>query len=420
MASPPDMTTVPTTRHAWLCGVLSGAFAAIWCFGMSGWLGVQPGHAPATRPDVLFQNDAGMRIQDLKTGESSFGRGSHPLMALLWTRPLHAIAGRFEDPETAAVIVSRVYAALGTGIGIGSTVGCLLACGVSIYRLLALALLWMGATSQAVASLPEHFAWSAGLLPAAWGVFLATRRGVISFRTGVTLLFVMIPFTAGVCITNGLWPAGLTAFLLAQRARIRMRIQIGACLVLALSAMTLIAVIHRYGAHWPIAWQAQRWLHLRLLHDPLTAGTYVFRGIIDPIVGPTPAIESNNDDQRPMLTYEQRPYPIWPYAGFRNISVLAWLSLLGVSLVVGLRSGEKRNDMIVLLLGIGANLLFHNLWGDEFFLYSPHYAWALMAVVICGWPRGKRVWAIPLLVLVIAGQVLTGLEILRAVQSIPV
>jgi hypothetical protein len=46
-----------------------------------------------------------------------------------------------------------------------------------------------------------------------------------------------------------------------------------------------------------------------------------------------------------------------------------------------LRAGtEARTALAVLALWICGNILVHLLWGDEMFMYSPHWSWALAAI----------------------------------------
>lgn len=62
------------------------------------------------------------------------------------------------------------------------------------------------------------------------------------------------------------------------------------------------------------------------------------------------------------------------------------------------------------------NLLFHNMWGDEFFLFSPHWSWALMLVVLLG-SRGLPVWTVaPAALLMLPGQ-LSTLDAIRRLLS---
>jgi len=97
------------------------------------------------------------------------------------------------------------------------------------------------------------------------------------------------------------------------------------------------------------------------------------------MIAPPPRIDTNNFYEVPMLTFEARgvEYPLWGYDRLGTVAALAWLTWLGWSLLSLGSSAAGRDLVLPLVLWIAWNSLFHNLWGDEYFLYSPHYGWAL-------------------------------------------
>jgi hypothetical protein len=68
---------------------------------------------------------------------------------------------------------------------------------------------------------------------------------------------------------------------------------------------------------------------------------------------------------------------------------------------------------------IGFNLVFHNLWGDEFFLYSPHWVWALLTLVMLGIGRLRLRFAVPLVAFIVIGQITTLLTIGDMLRQAP-
>jgi hypothetical protein len=73
---------------------------------------------------------------------------------------------------------------------------------------------------------------------------------------------------------------------------------------------------------------------------------------------------------------------------------------------------------MVLTLWVLFNALLHNVWGDEFFLYSPHWAWALMAVVMLGVRRAWPGWVVAVTLAIIPGQLQTISQIRDALATI--
>jgi len=62
--------------------------------------------------------------------------------------------------------------------------------------------------------------------------------------------------------------------------------------------------------------------------------------------------------------------------------------------------------------------VFHNVWGDELFLYAPHWSWALMALVILGARRVPLVTIVLLFVPIAFCQVYTLTQVKYALSTI--
>lgn len=409
----PSSSEVPTSnRHALALGLVVATIAATWLFLLSGWLGVRPGRAAASRSDVLFQCDAGMRIGDSISGQSSFGIGTHPLIGTVWPKFLGAVNRRFAEPEQVSIYVCRTAAALGAGMGIGVLFGCFCRIGWSYAKCAAAAVFLLASSYQVVASLPDHFAFSSGLLPAAFGVYLLARHKTISPRIATGTLVSLAILAAGICLTNALWPALLLAGLRLERRSVARQTAVASSLFGAALFVGLLVFIQSHGHRIPALWQAKHWLNMRIVHDPFGAALRALRGTIDPIVAPTPTIDTNNLDRVPMLTFEPTEgMPAWPFDCTRTLAAASWIALFAIAL-----AGRWTPPVRVLAIWIVWNLLFHNIWGDEFFLYSPHYGWALALLPFVS--PGFRWKVLPLAGLVLIGQFLAIDEIAVRVGEI--
>ena len=409
----PSSSKVPTTnRQAIRLGLVVACVAATWLFLLSGWLGVRPGRPAAMRCDVIFQSDAGVRIGDTITGKNSFGMGTHPLIGTVWPKLLGAINRQFAEPELASVFVCRAAAALGAGIGLGILFGCLHRIGWSRGRCSAAAALLFASSYQVVACLPDHFALSSGILPASFGIYLLAWQGTLSRRGATGLLAAFAALASGICLTNGLWACLLLAGLHLERRTVSWKAAVLASMAgIAILSLALV-LVQRHGFRLPILWQAKQWLNLRILHDPPGAALRSVRGTVDPIVAPSPAIDTNNFDGVPMLTFEPSAgMPIWPFDITRTLAAASWLAFLALSLAV-----RWTPPVRLLAIWIGWNLFFHNIWGDEFFLYSPHYGWALALLPFVSPVFRWRY--LPLAGLVLIGQLLAFDEIAVRVGEI--
>jgi hypothetical protein len=401
--------------------MIAAVVTAGWLFALSGWVGAIPGEPVGSRIDAYFQNDAGGRIADAVAGTNARAAVVHPLFFFVFTLPIHLLtkllAGMIA-PEVTALYAGRVYAAVAAGVGIGRLSAALVRAGVSPIRLAMCAPLLLLGTSQTLASLPDHFALSFGVLSAAFGVFLDDRNGF-----GRHTWWKLVGLTAlagGITVTNVVFPAGLIAWRwVAKRGSIPRWVWPTVAVVLA-GGVAFGGWVSRFDPNDhsnPLVWRVRGYLSGRVLNDPGGAAARAFRGFVDVTVGPTPAIDTNNYYKYPMLTYEPTTaaYSAWPYDAVQGIAVGVWLGLLATTIGLAIRDPHTRWPAVVLLGWAGGNVVFHVLWGDEFFLYTPHYSWAVATVAVIGL-RQVPVWVtLPAVLVIAVGQGYTLVRIREAV-----
>jgi hypothetical protein len=393
------MISTPPMRPR-TAGLIIGAMMALSLMAWSEILGVQPGQPIAERCDALFQSDAGQRVQDIRRGQSSFGMGSHALVHLLWPRVLHSLAHAFPDQNSASVWIGRITVALAAGIGWGILACGLVRMGIPGNRLILLSPVAMLASSQCLVALPDHFGLSAGLLTASLGVYLLAISSTQSFRHRRSLAL-LCALTAGVCITNVLLPLSLLIILLQQRYRPAWGNHYYGYFIIIFMIVIAISIrlIERAGPNTPLVWQAKHWLNLRLIREPDEAAKRILRGTVEPVIVSTPMIDTNNLFQHEMVTLESPAmhYELWPYSGWQSIAAASWMIAWIVAVSHGLLSRPARGPTMILMIWIIWNLIFHNLWGDEFYLYSPHYSWALIAILLLNHYQWMMVMMMPIL-----------------------
>ncbi len=370
-------------RTGWLAGLLAAAgFLAV-----SHALHVRPGHPIAERTDVFFQSDAGGLIQDAVLNRDNRARGTHPLIYPLWTRPLHALTRWISptfDPATTATFVSRLLVAVAAGLGIGATARALVARGHRPDRTIAFTLLAVVANGHTLAAIPDHFGFSVGVIGLAFATLLDDR----SVRFRAIALAILAPLAFGITITNVFLPLGLIAVLVVydRRASIRRWHVVAAVLTIVAVGCVVREIVTIPAIQARVRERVSLYLNLRLVDNPISALGYSFRGLVDAAVAPTPRVLRNNLDRMPMLTYESDAgrRSFWPHDGVQTAGALAWFGLL----VWGIRSGWRDTELRPATVGaLGwalANAAFHNVWGDEYFLYTPHFALPLMMVAAFG------------------------------------
>lgn len=387
-------------------GLMCGALAALGFFAVSSALHVRPGHPMAKRTDVFFQSDAGGLIQDAVLNRNGRARGTHPLVYPLGTRPLHSLCIALAPsvpPDTTAVLASRLLVALAAGVGVGALAGALRANGLSVDRAFAFAALAVVANGHALAAIPDHFGFSVGGI----GIAFATVLSNCSDRAKLAILAALAPVLFGITITNVLLPVGLIGLLVVVRNWHRRRWwHLAGVAGLALTAF----VGYRMAMASPSIQERTQeritlYLNRRVVDDPVAALGYTVRGLCDSVVAPTPTVSRNNLDRAPMLTYESEsgPRPFWPHDGLQTVGALVWLSLLVWGTAIAVRKPTHRLAAVGAIGWVLGNAAFHNYWGDEYFLYTPHYALPLALLAALGYSSiPSKAFYPPLLVVGIA------------------
>src|SRR5262249_53688894 len=111
-------------------------------------------------------------------------------------------------------------------------------------------------------------------------------------------------------------------------------------------------------------------------------------------------------------------WSVTDYGLVNGLSAAAWGVLLIWCVCNGLRDPDCRPRVIVLLLWVAFNSVFHLFWGDECFLYSAHWAWALFLLVLLGLRSIRLAYLVPVALLIVAGQAFTLQKIVQDIQTI--
>jgi hypothetical protein len=376
-----------------IVGSVAGVVAAAWLYALSGFMLVRPGSLLTERRDVLFQSDTGYWIAAYSRGVERVSSFTHPLLGVLWVpgpRLLYLLLRRVLPDAEAATVAGRTFTALLAAAGVAALFAAAARRGAS-GRVLALLLpAYLLFTDQVLVALPEHFALSQALLSIAFALL------VVGLRPGTQLasLGVLAAATGGVTVTNAAFPLAAAGLVVRSHADRRRQRQTAAAAILlaATAAGVLGAVLLASPAAWQrLVWRVGPWLTARPLRDPGFAARLALRGLVDPAIGPTPVVDRNNDWHLPMVTYQPTyaPYALWPYDRFQSVAAVAWIVLLATSGVRAYRDPTTRPYTGLLLGWIAFNTVLHNVWGDEYFLFSTHWSWALFALVLLAAPHWR-------------------------------
>ena len=156
----------------------------------------------------------------------------------------------------------------------------------------------------------------------------------------------------------------------------------------------------------------------RLLHDPLRACVYGVYTFLSPAVGPTPRIM--REPGWDMVSYEPAHDVLRfsYYFGLQAIGAIAWFVLLFTCLARALRDETTRVYVWLPLGWVLFSAVFHNIWGDELLLFSPHWSWALIALVILGARELSLKFVAAVFVPIVVSQIYTFLKIKSALETI--
>lgn len=377
--------------------------AAAWMFVLATWTGFRIGRPVHTRDNLVFDLDVPTVARTLLNEADPKFKSRHRLARPIWGpvgATLKTVLSRVVDTEQARSIATRLMMAVAGGIGFASLWFVAQRQRLTLSIRLLLFVMFAVFSTQILCSVPEFYGISASLLSLTFAVYCSNLR--LPWKAAALAALTLIG--AGTTTTVGAVPAAclalsvLFAYLPPDRARkwVVVATIAGTCLAtLAVGALAMgpyRKAIRETAAGKGVGIGS----HYRILCNPELTPGFALRGLIHPAVGTNPEIEEGPTN-RPTFNRS-----IWNQTDRIALAgQLAWLVLLVWGTVSSLRNGLQHFEAMLLVGWIAANLALHNIWGNEFFLYSPHWAWALFGLVILGAQRIPTValWITGLLVI---------------------
>ena len=388
-----------------------GLAAVIWFMLLSGWLKSVPGSVVVQRQNVLFNADSSIWLDRMVGNAVSPEKAVHPLEVAFWRPPIRAVQHLLEifmPADYAGIFAARLVVSFMHGLGVGFLAFLALRLGVKLPQCILLFIIYLLFTSNATAALPEHFGISNGLLSITFVVPIFLASGAM--RTA--FLLAMVVLCGGTTVTNALYPVAAIwqYFFKSMRARLT---------VLGVAApLGLAAAFFLYMKSYVIHHFVNDYSTFRLLHDPLRACVYGVYTFLSPAVGPTPRIM--REPGWDMVSYEPAHDVLRfsYYFGLQATGAIAWFVLLFRCLARALREEATRVYVWLPLGWLLFSAVFHNIWGDELLLFSPHWSWALMALVILGARDLSMKFVAAVFVPIVVSQIYTFLRIKSALETI--
>ena len=405
-AAKPSLPALPGT-----IAIAIGLVAVIWFVLLSGWLKSVPGSVVVKRQNVLFNADSSIWLDRMVGNAVSPEKAVHPLEVAFWRPPVKAtqrLLEIFMPADYAGIFAARLVVAIVHGLGVGFLAFLALRLGVKLPQCILLFIIYLLFTSNATAALPEHFGISNGLLSMTFVVpiFLASSAATTGF------LLAMVVLCGGTTITNALYPMAALWQYFFKSMRTRL-------IVLAIVAPLGAAVaFFFYMKSYVIHHFVNDYSTFRLLHDPLLACVYAVYTFLSPAVGPTPRIMRVPGWD--MVSYEPAHDVLRfsYYFGLQAVGAIAWFALLFTCLARALRDETTRVYVWLPLGWILFSAVFHNIWGDELLLFSPHWSWALIALVVLGARELSLKFVTAVFVPIVVSQIYTFLKIKSALETI--
>jgi hypothetical protein len=407
-----------SNRRGRLVALAIGLVAALWFLILSHWLLVAPGTIMIERRDVFLEADTALILSYIAGEEGTVVPPQflvvHPLYLYTWRPVALALSVPLElfwSAEHALILAGRIMMALIAGGGVGLLALLSARRGVRLAHNALLFAMYLLFTANTLAVLPGHLGLSSGLLSLAFFLLLEVKS---TYRRTVALAFLTL-LIGGTTVTNSVFATACLLFPLRRNPRL-----VGLLSPRRAAVAAAIALLGVLPACILLASKASNYvnsyLNLRMVTDPLKAGLYGLLGLVYPAIAPNPHTIVEGDLKLNMLSYE--PLGLYQYSGIQGIGAIAWVVLLTTCTAKALRDNDVRPHAWLLLSWIGFNAVLHNVWGDEFMFYSPHWSWALMALVILG-ARDRPLRFLAVLVTpIMIGQVCTLTQIGSVLRSI--
>ena len=332
-------------------------------------LQIKPNHIGTTAGNFFFSADVPVYIE--KTNNRGWHELSskHALRMIVWIPMVRSLEVFYNDQPPyertalAVILFNKICLSLSFTLLSVFTYGYL--------RCIPKWLIFNGLQLFSVAGLimiaPDHFSQSYLLLSLSFVLLFLN----IPFRVLLPTQLLLGLLIAGTTTTNSIFSALIIVYLL-QRRKWLPNTLVTSGYVLGFAGFFLISgyLFFTYTPSNDQELMFNRFFNFQLYRDPFAALEYFLASFTYPIAAPLPRL-----NVVPIVTYE----PI----GLLSHSLIDWIIFtLTLLLVV---TGIKRSFLTwgkqlttTALIWLMFNVLFHNIWGDEYMLYIPHFSFLLL------------------------------------------
>ena len=378
-----------TTRFL-LISILISGLSFIWTLTLSERFGLTEEKATNIVPNYIFNADSMLWINRVSDPEWHENSVSHPLRVYTWyplARAISTVSGR--DGLTTAVYLNAFCVA--SAIFFLSMMASKFISSLSLVPFAAITLL---GSSFAILAAVDHFSFSFMLMSA---MLLIVSKTYSSYR--FLLLCLLGLLLAGTTVTNSVFVI-LTLTIYAKWYRF-INLQLLKKNITSLALVTAVLLVVGYFAFEEsivrlINGESKilKYFHFWIISDPLRALFSFLIMPVLPLVAPTASITNGIISLEPLV-------PNALYNVFYSIAVISSWYLLTIAIKAVFAHRENRPELLVSALWLLFNAIFHNFWGDELLLFTPHFMAALFTLLALGTTTVKTSWPIVIAIVLI-------------------
>lgn len=371
-------------------------------------LQIKPNHIGTTAENFFFNADVPVYIEKTNNRDWHELSSKHALRMIVWIPMVRSLEILYDDrppyerTALAVILFNKICLALSFTL-----------LSVFTYNYLCCLPKWLifnGMQLLSVAGLimiaPDHFTQSYLLLS-------------LSF----ILLFLNIPFTvllpiqlllglliAGTTTTNAIFSALIITYLL-QRRKWLPNAMVTSGYMLGFAGFFLISgyLFFTYTPSNDQQLMFNRFFNFQLYREPIAALEYFLASLTYPIAAPLPRLSDV-----PIVTFE--PIKLISHSLIDWIIFTLTLLLVVTGIQRSLSTWGKQLTTTA-LMWLMFNVLFHNIWGDEYMLYIPHFSFLLLLFSLSQIKRMSVTGCALLILPIIAYQLYTLYQVTLIVQQ---
>ncbi|GGA84235.1 hypothetical protein GCM10011369_27820 [Neiella marina] len=334
-------------------------------------LKMQPGAAGIEQPDLVFNIDVYQYVHKLGNLGYQELNSKHLLRMHTWVPLTRVLFPLFDgSPHEQAVKAAVMFNIITLSLAFTAVSWFALRTLQNLSKVWLLNVVHLLSTSSLIMSAPDHFSQSYLLMITAILSFICIDKLIVLLVVAVILGI----FIAGTTTSNAAFAGLLGYFIVARHFQFKAvfnRLFIVAFLLAPVVGGYLFYLYTREAD--PNQFLFLKFFNFRLFNELPSALVYCLASWVYPIVAPLPELSRSGH-----ITLE--PIALADFFDWYLIPSAVVLTGIGYGII----SHWRKEHMLIQILvaWIGFNAIFHNVWGDEYILFTGHYSFALIILIM--------------------------------------